>query len=90
MTNYKQLEALPNEIVVVCEKNGSDSTIFTDGKRYDAVRSNGIVFTVIDDIGYARHFIPNERCPHLVKEFGPRCTYLASQKSVGQFNVVEA
>jgi hypothetical protein len=79
----------PRVIQVVCRRNGATTGLFTDGKVYEARRygASERLYTVYDDRGHPRHFIPNEPCPHLVVATGNRYG-MPSQKVVGMFETL--
>lgn len=38
-----------------CHRNGADTGKFIDGKLYDAVRTEGNAFVLLDERGHARY-----------------------------------
>lgn len=75
-------------IKVVCRKGGSTVTNFTDGKVYEQVASQGNLIGILDDLGRLRFILPNEKSPHLVREFKAKNYPWVDQESVGLFEVV--
>lgn len=52
---------------LVCRKNGSNVTNFTDGKIYPATERLNKLIVVTDDRGVPRYVLPDEPSPHLIK-----------------------
>lgn len=74
-------------MLVRCIKNGSTSRIFTDGKIYEARHFKNALYEIHDDLGHSRYIIPDEPCPHLVREIN-RPGWYPAQVVVGRFEEV--
>lgn len=75
-------------IKVKCLKNGAESSIFTDGKLYEARNLFKSVYEIFDDKGYPRLIIPNNLSP-LLKKWHRIGENAVAGKIVGCFLIVE-
>lgn len=80
--------ASTSKVRVICRKKGSASRVFTDGKTYEEVGREGSLIIILDDIGYRRAIMLDEKpSPHLCASVtgGRRDTW----QPVGHFEVVK-
>jgi hypothetical protein len=75
---------------VLCQLNGAQTALFTDGRIYDIIRTEGTGMVIIDDRGSERFISVDRPSPHLNRYWKSEHYPYNHQQPVGVFKMVRA